>query len=64
MNLVQLEEYRTKLYNELSRSKVLLVLDDVWKERDLEQLDLAKGQGSVTLVTKLETNLCWRKQEW
>jgi hypothetical protein len=58
MNLVQLEEYRTKLYNELSRSKVLLVLDDVWKERDLEQLDLAKGQGSVTLVTKLETNLC------
>jgi len=51
MNLVQLEEYRTKLYNEFSRRRVFLVLNDVWKEGGLEQVDLANGQGSVTLVT-------------
>jgi hypothetical protein len=50
MNLVQLEEYRTTHYNEVSRIKVFLVLNDVWKEGGLEQLDLANGQGSVTLV--------------
>jgi hypothetical protein len=30
---------------------VFLVLNDVWKEGGLEQLELANGQGSVTLVT-------------
>jgi hypothetical protein len=30
---------------------VFLVLDDVWRKGVLEQLDLAKGLGSVTLVT-------------
>jgi len=44
-------EYRTRLYNEFLRTKVFLVLDDVWDEGVLEQLDLAKGRGSVTLVT-------------
>ncbi|CAN5955072.1 unnamed protein product [Sphagnum jensenii] len=46
-----LGEYRTRLYNEFLRRRVFLVLDDVWNQRVLEQLDLAKGRGSVTLVT-------------
>jgi Leucine-rich repeat (LRR) protein len=51
MGIAQLEEYRTRLYNEFLRRRVFLVLDDVWNKGVLEQLDLAKGQGSVTLVT-------------
>ncbi|CAM6047028.1 unnamed protein product, partial [Sphagnum compactum] len=51
MSFAQLEEYRTRLYNEFLRRRVFLVLDDVWSKGVLEQLDLAKGRGSVTLVT-------------
>jgi len=51
MSFAQLEEYRTWLYNEFLRRRVFLVLDDVWSKGVLEQLDLAKGRGSVTLVT-------------
>jgi hypothetical protein len=51
MLFAQLEEYRTRLYNESLRRRVFLVLDDVWNKEVLEQLDLAKGRGSVTLVT-------------
>ncbi len=51
MRFAQLEEYRRRLYNEFLRRRVFLVLDDVWNNGVLEQLDLAKGRGSVTLVT-------------
>jgi Leucine-rich repeat (LRR) protein len=51
MSFAQLEEYRTRLFTELKRSRVFLVLDDVWNKGVLEQLELAKGPGSVTLVT-------------
>jgi len=51
MSFAQLEEYRTRLYDEFLRRRVFLVLDDVWNKGVLEQLDLAKCQGSVTLVT-------------
>ncbi|CAK9859210.1 unnamed protein product [Sphagnum jensenii] len=51
MSFAQLEEFRTRLYNEFLRRRVFLVLDDVWNKGVLEQLDLAKGRGSVTLVT-------------
>jgi disease resistance protein RPS2 len=51
MSFAQLEEYRARLCNEFSRRRVFLVLDDVWNEEVFEQLDLAKGRGSVTLVT-------------
>jgi Leucine-rich repeat (LRR) protein len=51
MRVAQLEEYKTKLYNEFLKRRVFLVLDDVWNDGVLEQLDLAKGRGSVTLVT-------------
>jgi hypothetical protein len=57
---VQLEEYRTKLYNEFSRRRVFLVLNDVWKEGGLEQFDLANGQGSIALVIAKKTNMCRR----
>jgi hypothetical protein len=51
MKCAQLEEYRTRLYNEFLRRRVFLVLDDVWNKGVLEHLDLAKGRGSVTLLT-------------
>ncbi len=51
MRVAELEEYKTRLYNEFLRRRVFLVLDDVWNDGVLEQLDLAKGRGSVTLVT-------------
>jgi Leucine-rich repeat (LRR) protein len=51
MSSTQLEDYRTELYNEFSKRRVFLVLDDVWNKEVLGQLDLAKGLGSVTLVT-------------
>jgi disease resistance protein RPS2 len=51
MSFAQLEEYRTRLYNEFLRRRVFLVLDDVWNQGVLEQIDLSRGRGSVTLVT-------------
>ncbi|KAH9549416.1 hypothetical protein CY35_10G018700 [Sphagnum magellanicum] len=51
MMFAQLEEYRMRLYNEFLSRRVFLVLDDVWNSGVLEQLDLAKGLGSVTLIT-------------
>jgi hypothetical protein len=60
MNLVQLEEYRAKPYNEFSRRRVFIVLNGVWKEGGLEQLDLANGQGKVTLVTTKNQHV-WKK---
>jgi len=51
MRVAELEEYKNRLYNEFLRRRVFLVLDDVWNDAVLEQLDLAKGRGSVTLVT-------------
>jgi disease resistance protein RPS2 len=50
-SFAQEEEYKTWLYNKFLSTRVFLVLDDVWNEKVLEQLDLAKGRGSVTLVT-------------
>jgi hypothetical protein len=44
-------DYKLKLESELSRKRVFLVLDDVWKDEDFDALDLCKGEGSVTLLT-------------
>jgi len=44
-------DYKQKLEIELSRERVFLVLDDVWKDEDFDALDLGKGEGSVTLLT-------------
>jgi Leucine-rich repeat (LRR) protein len=51
IRVADLGEYRSRLYNEFLSRRVFLVLDDVWNQTVLEQLDLAKGPGSVTLVT-------------
>jgi hypothetical protein len=44
-------DYKQKLGHELSRKRVFLVLDDVWKDENFDALDLCKGEGSVTLLT-------------
>jgi hypothetical protein len=44
-------DYRKKLESELTRKRVFLVLDDVWKDEDFDALDLGKGEGSLTLLT-------------
>ncbi|KAG0568377.1 hypothetical protein KC19_6G015700 [Ceratodon purpureus] len=50
------EDQRTYLISAFKKKKVLLILDDVWKQYShghsmMEWLDVAKGLGSVTLVT-------------
>jgi disease resistance protein RPS2 len=39
---------------------VFLVLDDVWKDKAFDSLDLAKGDGSVTLLTTRNLSLLER----
>ncbi|KAG0554685.1 hypothetical protein KC19_12G110500 [Ceratodon purpureus] len=52
-----LKDQRTDLWNAFSKRSILLILDDVWDgifhecEDMLYWLDIAKGPGSVTLVT-------------
>ncbi|KAG0587688.1 hypothetical protein KC19_2G183700 [Ceratodon purpureus] len=50
------EDQRTYLIDAFKKKKVLLILDDVWEQYShghsmMEWLDVAKGLGSVTLVT-------------
>jgi Leucine-rich repeat (LRR) protein len=45
------EDYKFKLYNQFRQRRVFLVLDDVWQDNAFDSLDLAKGKGSVTLLT-------------
>ncbi|KAH9569575.1 hypothetical protein CY35_03G140600 [Sphagnum magellanicum] len=50
------EDYKLKLHSQFRGKRVFLVLDDVWKDKAFDSLDLAKGDGSVTLLTT--RNLC------
>jgi len=53
-----LEDYKLKLYNQFIQKRVFLVLDDVWEDKAFDSLDLAKGKGSVTLLsTRLQSIL-------
>jgi hypothetical protein len=45
------EDYKLKLHSQFRRKRVFLVLDDVWQDKAFDALDLAKGKGSVTLLT-------------
>jgi len=54
------EDYRFKLYYLFWRERVFLVLDDVWKEEAFDSLDIAKGKGSVTLLSTRNLNLVER----
>jgi disease resistance protein RPS2 len=45
------EDYKRILYNAFIQRRVFFVLDDVWHQNTFNGLDLAKGPGSVTLLT-------------
>jgi disease resistance protein RPS2 len=45
------EDYKFKLHSHFRQKRVFLVLDDVWQDKAFESLDLAKGKGSVTLLS-------------
>jgi len=57
---VNAEDYKLKLYNQFTQKRVFLVLDDVWKDKAFDSLDLAKGRGSVTLLTTRDRSLLER----
>jgi disease resistance protein RPS2 len=54
------EDYKLGLYNQFRRTRVFLVLDDVWQDKAFDSLDLAKGKGSVTLLTTRNLSLLER----
>jgi hypothetical protein len=45
------EDYKYELYNAFIKRKIFFVLNDVWHQKKFDWLDLAKGLGSVTLLT-------------
>jgi len=51
------EDYKRYLHTEFIQKRVFLVLDDIWEEQTLESLDLAKGEGSVTLLSTRNQSL-------
>ncbi|KAH9569558.1 hypothetical protein CY35_03G139800 [Sphagnum magellanicum] len=54
------EDYKLKLHSQFRGKRVFLVLDDVWKDKAFDSLDLAKGDGSVTLLTTRNLSLLER----
>ncbi|CAM6028482.1 unnamed protein product [Sphagnum balticum] len=54
------EDYKLGLYNQFRQRRVFLVLDDVWQDKTFDSLDLAKGKGSVTLLTTRNLSLLER----
>jgi hypothetical protein len=54
------EDYKLKLYNRFRQTRVFLVLDDVWQDKAFDSLDLAKGKGSVTLLSTRDLSLLER----
>jgi hypothetical protein len=54
------EDYKLELYNQFRQRRVFLVLDDVWQDKAFDSLDLAKGKGSVTLLTTRNLSLLER----
>ncbi|KAH8950324.1 hypothetical protein BDL97_10G079200, partial [Sphagnum fallax] len=54
------EDYKRYLHTQFRQKRVFLVLDDVWKDEAFDSLDLAKGYGSVTLLTTRNLSLLER----
>jgi disease resistance protein RPS2 len=54
------EVYEFKLYNQFRQRRVFLALNDVWQDKAFNSLDLAKGKGSVTLLTARNLSLLER----
>jgi hypothetical protein len=44
-------DYKDKLEKLFAQKRVFLVLDDLWEKQTFGSLDLAKGKGSVTLLS-------------
>jgi disease resistance protein RPS2 len=44
-------DYQCNLYNVFIKRRMFFVLDDVWHQETFHWLDLAKGLGSITLLT-------------
>jgi disease resistance protein RPM1 len=51
------EDYKHYLYPQSIQKRVFLALDDVWQDKAFDSLDLAKGKGSVTLLTTRNLSL-------
>ncbi|CAM6013287.1 unnamed protein product, partial [Sphagnum balticum] len=51
------EDYKHKLFNYFKQKRVFLVLNDVWKVEAFDSLDLARGKGSVTLLSTRNQSL-------
>jgi disease resistance protein RPS2 len=45
------EDYKHKLFNHFIQRRVFFVLDDVWEVKTFNSLDLARGKGSITLLS-------------
>ncbi|CAK9195230.1 unnamed protein product [Sphagnum troendelagicum] len=54
------EDYKRYLHTQFIQRRVFLVLDDVWKNKAFDSLDLAKGKGSVTLLSTRNQSLLER----
>ncbi|KAH8936872.1 hypothetical protein BDL97_17G108300 [Sphagnum fallax] len=54
------EDYKLKLYNQFRQTRVFLVLDDVSQDEAFDLLGLAKGKGSVTLLSTRNQSLLER----
>jgi len=54
------EDYKLKLHSQFRGRRVFLVLDDVWHNKAFKSLDLAKGRGSVTLLSTRDLSLLQR----
>jgi disease resistance protein RPM1 len=54
------EDYKHYLHTQFKQKRAFLVLNDVWKDKAFDSLDLAKGDGSVTLLTTRNQSLLER----
>jgi hypothetical protein len=54
------EDYKRYLHTGFIQKRVFLVLDDVRQDKVFDSLDLAKGKGSVTLLTTRDQSLLKR----
>jgi disease resistance protein RPS2 len=54
------EDYKCYLHTQFIQKRVFLVLDDVWKDKAFDSLDLAKGDRSVTLLSTRNLSLLER----
>jgi hypothetical protein len=54
------EDYKRYLHTQFVQRRVFLVLDDVWEDKSFDSLNLAKGKGSVTLLSTRNQSLLER----